>query len=138
MKIGELARRFGIPASTLRYYERRGLLAPPVRVAGRRSYDDAAVRRVAFIRCAKESGLTLREIKTMIEAGKAGVAPRRLWRRAAEEKVTIIDRKIAALQTTRGVLRSKLACRCRTLAQCERTLSAERWIHMSSHGRGAK
>lgn len=103
MKIGELAHRFGILTSTVRYYERQGLLHPPPRVAGRRSYDDAAARRVTFIRNAKKSGLTLREIKTMIEAGEAGEAPSRLWRRAAQEKVVIIDRKIAALRTSRGV-----------------------------------
>ena len=123
MTIGELARRFGIRPSALRFYERKRLLDTPARVGGKRAYDAGAVARVAFIREAQQSGLTLAEIRTMLRAGRAGAAPRRLWRAAATAKLAVLDRRITALQASRAALETKLACRCRTLAQCERKLA---------------
>jgi MerR family redox-sensitive transcriptional activator SoxR len=125
MTIGELARTFGLRTSALRYYERQGVLDPPARLSGRRCYGIDSRRRLAFIRKGQQSGLTLREIKDMISASKAGVSPARLWRKAASEKVLSIDRRIAALRASRDAIMQKTRCRCRTLAQCERALAAE-------------
>lgn len=66
MNIGELARRFGLQPSALRYYERKGLLPKPGRVGGRRFYHQAAVDRLGFIREAQASGLTLAEIGALL------------------------------------------------------------------------
>ena len=125
MMIGELAKRFGLRPSALRFYERNRLLDAPARIGGKRAYDAEAVTRVAFIREAQRSGLTLAEVKAMLRESRAGVAPRRLWKTMATAKLAIIDRRIAALHANRDALEKKLACRCWTLAQCERKLAKE-------------
>ena len=67
LSIGEVADRAGLNPSAIRYYERIGLLPAPVRSAGRyRVYDTADVRRLAFIRRARELGFTLDEIRTLL------------------------------------------------------------------------
>ena len=67
IQIGELSRRTGCNIETIRYYERIALLPAPVRSAGRyRVYDTADVRRLAFIRRARELGFTLDEIRTLL------------------------------------------------------------------------
>src|SRR5260370_22567927 len=62
MKIGQLARSAGLNASAIRYYEKRGLLAPPQRLGGQRRYPSDALSRVLLIRFATEIGFTLIEI----------------------------------------------------------------------------
>src|SRR6266404_1794655 len=67
IQIGELSRRTGCNIETIRYYERIALLRAPVRSAGRyRVYDSADVRRLAFIRRARELGFTLDEVRTLL------------------------------------------------------------------------
>lgn len=67
MKIGELAKATETDIETLRYYERIGLLAPPVRQAnGYRSYPDQAVQQVRFIRHCRELGISLAEIERIL------------------------------------------------------------------------
>jgi MerR family mercuric resistance operon transcriptional regulator len=67
IQIGELSRRTGCNIETIRYYERIALLPAPVRSAGRyRVYDTTDVRRLAFIRRARELGFTLDEIRTLL------------------------------------------------------------------------
>ena len=67
MKIGELAERTGLSSTTLRYYERRGLLPPQERTdSGYREYDDSAVERVETVLAAKRLGFSLREIAQML------------------------------------------------------------------------
>src|SRR2546428_3550218 len=68
LTIGQLARRAGIGLSTVRYYERTGLLPRPDRTASNyRVYPDEAVMRVNFIRRAQQLGFTLKEIKSLLE-----------------------------------------------------------------------
>jgi MerR family transcriptional regulator, mercuric resistance operon regulatory protein len=68
IRIGELSRRTGCNIETIRYYERIALLPAPARSAGRyRIYDPADVRRLAFIRRARELGLTLDEVRTLLK-----------------------------------------------------------------------
>ena len=62
LPIGKLARRAGLAASAIRYYESIGLLPEPYRVHGQRRYGDATVKRLEFIAAAQRAGLTLREI----------------------------------------------------------------------------
>lgn len=138
MTIGELAKRFGLRPSALRFYERDRLLDAPARIGGKRAYTADAVTRVAFIRGAQESGLTLAEIRTMLREGRAGAAPRQLWRRAATTKLAVMDRQITALHASRAALEKKLACRCRTLAQCEHELAKETLASAGGQARGAK
>lgn len=76
MRIGEVARRSGVPRKTLRYYEDVGVLSEPARSPnGYRDYDAAVVDRLAFVRAAQAVGLTLGEIREIVEFRDAGRAP---------------------------------------------------------------
>ncbi len=76
MKIGELANACDVPAQTIRFYERRGLLPEPNRLPnGYRSYDDATIERITFIRRSQAAGLTLAEIGGVLDVRAGGHAP---------------------------------------------------------------
>ena len=97
---------------TLRYYERRGLLAEPVRSAGGyRAYPSEAVRRVQFIKRAQELGFTLAQVETLLDL--AGGGPDRCdeVRALATEKIADLRRRIADLQAMQAGL-SRLVATC--------------------------
>jgi MerR family mercuric resistance operon transcriptional regulator len=67
IQIGELARQSGSSIETIRYYERAGLLpAPPRSAGGYRLYDAADIRRLAFVRRARELGFTLDQVRALL------------------------------------------------------------------------
>src|SRR5260370_30716573 len=66
LTISEIAKRAGIRASAIRYYESIQLLPPPRRSAGRRRYNTDILRRLSFIQVAQAAGLTIAEIQTLI------------------------------------------------------------------------
>ena len=71
--IGEFSRRTGVNIETIRYYERIGLLPKPPRTAGRhRAYDQNDVRRLKFIRRARELGFSLEEFRTLLGLAERG------------------------------------------------------------------
>ncbi|HET9138893.1 MerR family transcriptional regulator [Actinophytocola sp.] len=72
-RISELARRTGVPASTLRFYEQAGLLPAQRTGSGYRVYGEAAVTRLEFIASAKHLGLPLEEIRELLGAWEQGV-----------------------------------------------------------------
>ena len=115
MRIGELAEQAGISTKAIRYYEQIGILTPPARTAsGYRSYDEAALGRLSFVRAAQAVGLTLGEIRQVIAFRDDGQAPcahvTELLRRHAAD----LDLRIRELQELRGELR-QLAERATTL-----------------------
>jgi MerR family transcriptional regulator, redox-sensitive transcriptional activator SoxR len=126
MIISELAEAFGMRPSALRFYERIGILAPTGRISGRRQYDEAAKRRLAFILSARESGFTLKEIKGLILAASHGKSPRTLWRSAAVAKRIHLEKEIHRLRGVQQSLETKAACRCKTLRDCETLLAKRR------------
>lgn len=76
MNIGELSATCNVPTQTVRFYERRGLLAEPKRQPnGYRIYDQAAIDRIAFIRRAQGAGLTLTEIGGVLDVRAEGRSP---------------------------------------------------------------
>ncbi len=106
VRIGELARRAGTSARTLRFYEQAGLLPPPLRTpSGYRDYDDTAVARLAFVRAAQAAGLTLAEIREVVAVREAQGPPCAhvvgLLDRHADE----LDARIAELEATRAQVR---------------------------------
>jgi len=76
MRIGEVAAAADVAPETVRYYEKRGLLAAPRRTAnGYRTYDDNALNQLRFIRTAQAAGLTLAEIRRVIVLRNDGTTP---------------------------------------------------------------
>lgn len=76
MRIGETATRAGVPAKTIRFWEDQGLLPPPARThAGYRDYDPAIMQRLAFIRHAQAAGLTLEQIRQVLDIRDSGQPP---------------------------------------------------------------
>lgn len=99
MRIGELARRSGLAASAVRYYEQLGLLPAPQRTpSGYRSYADDAEGRVAFIRSAQAVGLTLAEVGQVLGVRDAGESPCRVVTELIEERHGEVKARIAALK----------------------------------------
>lgn len=107
MLIGEVARRSGVAAKTLRYYEDIGLLDPPTRTpSGYRAFDQGVLTRLTFIRSAQSLGLSLGEIRGIIALRDDGQAPcghvlDLLRARSAE-----IDRTIGELRRLQGDLKA--------------------------------
>lgn len=118
MTIGEVARRSGISASTLRFYEAEGLLPEPERVSGRRRYDTSFLKRLAAIQIAKRAGFTLAEIGTLLSGFSDETPPSERWRRLAGRKLPQIEEMIARAQEMRRVLEDGLACGCVRLEDC--------------------
>jgi DNA-binding transcriptional MerR regulator len=115
VKIGELAERSGVPAKAIRYYESIGVLPPPERAAnGYRRYRPDALGRLAFIRRAQASGLTLAEVRTIVSFRARGEAPCTHVQALIDARATDIDRRIAELRTLRAEL-GALAARARNL-----------------------
>ncbi len=116
--ISELARESGFPSSTLRYYERVGLLEPAGRSAGGyRVYDDAAVERLAFISRAKRLGLELDDVRDLLALWDDG-ACRPVHARLQsllDEKTALLDAQIDEL----GRFRTQLGHVRRSLASAE-------------------
>lgn len=114
LTIGELARRTGVSASALRYYEEFGLLPAPERVSGQRRYPESAVRAVAVILLYSDAGFTLAEQKALT----ASHGSREQWRRIARHKLAELDEQIARAQAAREAISHGLRCRHEDITQC--------------------
>jgi MerR family transcriptional regulator, copper efflux regulator len=99
MRIGELSRRSGLAPTALRYYEHVGLLPEPERTAsGYRSYGEAALDRLSFIRSAQAVGLTLAEVREVLAVRDAGDAPCRVVTEMIERRHAEVRSRIAELR----------------------------------------
>lgn len=102
MRIGELAKTTGTTPKTLRFYEDSGLLSPAGRTAaGYRQFTSDAVDRLNFIRRGRAAGLTLAQIREVIELRNAGATPCRHVKDLLNSRLADLDRKIAQLQALR-------------------------------------
>lgn len=106
MRIGELARTAGVAASAVRYYEQAGLLPAAERTAaGYRLYGPGAVGRLAFIKRAQALGLSVREIRRLIESPRTGSAAQRAaLRRVVAHKLADVERRLQELRGLRADL----------------------------------
>lgn len=110
MRVSELAHAGGVGVETVRFYQRKGLLAVPCGDApGGRHYDEEDLRRLRYIKQAQTAGFTLSEIAELMELHRTDDRPRA--REMARERIAALDEQIAALQTARASL-AKLAHDC--------------------------
>jgi len=120
MTIGELASKTGVPASTIRYWERIRVLPVPARVSGQRRYPDDSIHRLAVARLAQACGFRLEEMRHLLQGFLSGAKPPRRWQELAHKKRLEIDDRIAQLKAMRRVVDRVLHCECAELADCGR------------------
>jgi len=107
MKIGELAKRADVPIDTVRYYEREGLIPPPIRRAsGYRDYVDADVDRLRFMRRAKGLGFTLHEIRELLSLTAMSGDDMAALNAQTQAKLRDVEERIHALTRIREALQS--------------------------------
>ena len=100
LRIGQLARAAGFTEKTLRFYDEIGLLRPSGRTAsGYRLYDEEAVERLRFVRKAQGLGLSLDDMRTILEIGDEGRVP-------CGHVVSVVDRELERIDVQLRELRS--------------------------------
>jgi MerR family copper efflux transcriptional regulator len=110
LKIGELARRAGVTAKAIRFYEARGVLPPASRGANRyRLYEEEAAAVLAFVRQAAGLGLSLAEIREVIAIRQGGQPPCAHVHRLLRDKLAELERKLTDLLEVRARLQRSLA-----------------------------
>ncbi len=113
MRIGELAGRFGLAPHVLRHWETMGLLTPAARVNGRRRYTRDHLVRVATIVRGKAGGLSLDQLRELLNA--AGPAERRDLLR---EQLAELDRRLTELRGSRALVEHALSCPAEDFTRC--------------------
>ncbi len=116
LRIGDVARQAGVNVSLVRYYDRIGLLPAAGRVSGQRRYDESALRRLAVIDVAQRAGLSLEEIRELLEHGSNPVSSR--LRELAERRLPEIDAYIDRAQRVRAWLVRATGCGCQSIDDC--------------------
>jgi len=116
MRIGEVARRAGVRVSLIRYYEEIALLPQPARISGQRRYDKSVLRRLAVIDVAQRAGLSLDEIRELIDHGNDPMSER--LRELAERRLPDIEALIERAEKVRTWLRAATDCGCEAIDDC--------------------
>ena len=127
LSIQEIARRSGVAASALRFYEERGLIKSQRSGAGHRRFPREALRRIAFIVFAQRVGLSLDEIAAALAKLPSGRAPSGAdWARLSGEWRSRIDQRIAELERLKAGLTECIGCGCLSLGRCKYANPADR------------
>lgn len=114
MDISEVAKRTGVPASTLRYYEKRGLIASLAPEGTRRRFAPAVLDQLALVALGQAAGLSLDEIHSMLSpTGRPNID-----RQLLADKASELDRTIRQLSAVRRGLRHAAACPAPSHAEC--------------------
>lgn len=120
LTIGEVARRSGVAASALRFYEDRDLITSERAGSGHRRYPRQVLRRIAFIVFAQRIGLTLDEIGRELAKLPPHRAPtRRDWSKLSGAWSQRIDVRIAELERLKAGLTECIGCGCLSLDRCQ-------------------
>lgn len=123
LRSGQVAAAAGIGREALRYYERRGLVAPAARtLGGHRLYPAETVTRLRIIKAAQRLGFTLDEIADLIEVSTHHHGPSDTGLQArADAKLAEVEAKIADLALMRTALTEAIAAGCDDLTECARS-----------------
>ncbi|MGB6307637.1 MAG: redox-sensitive transcriptional activator SoxR [Steroidobacteraceae bacterium] len=119
MSIGILAKRAGVAASALRFYEAQGLIKATRGANGRRMFTRDTLRRVAFVRVAQSVGLALEDIRAALSRLPNQRTPTRSdWQRLSAAWRPALDHRIGTLMKLRDRLTSCIGCGCLSLKSC--------------------
>jgi MerR family mercuric resistance operon transcriptional regulator len=124
--ITQLARAATVPTTTLRFYEREGLVVPESRSQGNyRLYSDESLRRLKFIRAAQSVGFTLADVRMLLGNQASNGPSCAEVQTLIQERLADIDKRLKALQDVERVLRSSLQkCRKRRNPSCYHVIAA--------------
>ncbi len=119
LSVGEVAARAGVPVSTVHFYEAEGLIESWRTAANHRRYDRRELRRIAIARIAQAAGISLAEVKEVLDriprdraVGKAD------WAAAAAPWRAILDERIEMLTRLRDQMGYCIGCGCLSLTEC--------------------
>ena len=118
LTIGQLAKKFGLNTSAIRYYERVGVLPPPARLSGQRRYGPEAVKRLEVLEAAKRAGFSLEEARLLLERTEAGSPVFEAVRELAERKLPDVELLIERAQAMRRWLLAATDCSCTSFDAC--------------------
>jgi MerR family redox-sensitive transcriptional activator SoxR len=119
LTVSEVAHRSGFAPSALRFYEREGLLQATRTSGNQRRYQRSALRRLAFVRAARNVGLSLEEVAAALATLPDDRTPTRAdWARLSRSWRSRLDDQIAALTKLRNGLDSCIGCGCLSLKTC--------------------
>ncbi len=118
MTIGEVANQVGVRTSTIRFYERKGLLPAPPRINGRRRYTPDVIRQIRLIRLVQRAGFTMKEIRLLLYDFPADTPPSVRWQRLSSPKLEEVDALLARVIAMKTLLERTLKCQCPTLDTC--------------------
>lgn len=120
ISIGALAKRAGVAASALRFYEAEGLIGGVRSAGNQRQYPKEHLRRVAFIRVAQSVGLSLGEIRAALATLPGERTPTAAdWARLSRSWKPLLQARIDALSALRDQLDACIGCGCLSLGKCK-------------------
>ena len=118
MTIGEVARRAGLQASAIRYYEKIGLLPRAQRIGGQRRYETRVLNYLEIINVAKRAGFRMDEIKHLFHGFGKGTPAFRRWQLLAQRKIAEMDDLIVRAKKMKHLLEKADRCKCFDLEDC--------------------
>jgi MerR family redox-sensitive transcriptional activator SoxR len=118
MTIGEVARRTGLRASAIRYYEKIGLLPKTQRAGGQRQYERGVLNYLEVIDVAKRAGFRMDEIRHLFHGFGQGIPAFRRWQLLAQRKIREMDDLIARAKKMKRLLKKADRCKCLDLEDC--------------------
>jgi MerR family redox-sensitive transcriptional activator SoxR len=124
MTIGEVARRAGLQASAIRYYEKIGLLPKTQRIGGQRRYETSVLDYLEVINVAKRAGFRMDEIRHLFHGFGRGIPAFRRWQVLAQRKITEMDDLIARARKMKLLLQKADRCKCLDLDECGKAFLA--------------
>ena len=119
LTVSEVAQRSGFAPSAIRFYDKQGLIAASRTSGGQRRFERHVLRRLAFIRAARNVGLTLDEVAAALAVLPGNRTPTRAdWSRLSKDWRARLDDQIAGLMALRNNLDSCIGCGCLSLRRC--------------------
>jgi MerR family transcriptional regulator, redox-sensitive transcriptional activator SoxR len=119
LSVGEVARRSGVPVSTVHFYQAKGLIAGWRSSGNQRRFPRGVLRRIAFIRVAQRAGVPLSQIRSALSTLPAGRAPSQEdWRRLSSQWRGEVEERIRRLTQLRDRFDDCIGCGCLSLKVC--------------------
>jgi MerR family redox-sensitive transcriptional activator SoxR len=122
LSIGEVAQKCGVTPSTIRYYEKAGLIPRAMKVSRQRRFTTEEIGWLRLVLSAREAGFTIAETRIFITGFSGATRPATRWRMLAERKLVQIAQQMARLENMKRLLESSFRCECQSIADCARLI----------------